>query len=1450
MPRSILSRENLPLLLALIGILALAGGLRFYGLNWDSGSGIPHPDERSIVLRVIDCLGWEKADYCAGPAAESGPESGPESGNVSALFSVDRNPLNPRWFNYGSLPLYMLKIAELVTDAGYPELRIAGRVVSAVADVITVALVFIIGTQLFNRRVGLLAALFTALAVLHIQLSHFLTVDSLLTLFTTASLLFAIRTVKTGNRRYAVLAGTLFGLALAVKFAAAPLGLPIAVAIFLSFATARERITAAMLSAAAFFIAFFIGQPFAILDITTYIGNLLEQSSIIRTRAIDVPFTRQFINTTSYVYEVTQLGSWGLGPALGVIGWVGMIFGLVRAVALRRKSELLIVLWVVVYFAINGSFEAKFMRYLLPITPFLMIYGAAMLVWLTQRLTARLRKTNLPVSWFAYAPVMIVIVATVHYALAFSSIYGQEFPFVRAADWLEERAQERGQSVSVVKEHWEEGLPARAHVRFIPQELPLYNTDTREKYEVVSDLLSQADYMVLPTHRLYATIPRLPDRYPIASRYYEMLFNGELGYQVVRIEGTVAELAGISYFPDPFARVSLKRPDGLKSSGQVVEMGWADENFIALDHPYVLILENVEALPAAELFARIYENNRDLTSVVNNVPSEGPLLTASEWQQHRTGTTWGSAFFLSNASSWIGWLPWLLAVYALSFVGWPLFFVLFRRWSDGGWIWARIGTLLLASWVSWILAASGVLQLGLGSAIVALSVVAGISALALIWVRRDLVQFARTNTRRLLLYELMFLSFFAVFVLIRFGNPDLWHLYRGGEKPVDFAVLNAVALSSVIPPYDPWYAGGTINYYYYGLYMVGWLIRLTGLDPAVAYNLALPLLYAFTTSAAFLLARQWTLELFRSPSALLRRATVLAGLGGLFFVAIAGNWDGIWQLIDPENGALLSGNSYDYWRSSRVINSAHEITEFPFFSFLFGDLHPHVIVIPFAMLALALAYTTGRAFRQERAVGWLGVIVTGFVVGALYPTNIWDYPLQLTLSAIIIGVGILSSTARGAVSTVIMVLGATILMVGVGYVAFLPYNLRLEGATTSLIMSAFQTPLLSYLAVHATFAIAAILWLIRWLFMPLARAVHDGFSSSILRQSTRPLIVAIVGSLLVLAALLIVPEASRWTTAAFATVLSWWLLVAALSFWRHQRMTEAVISLVAAFSFAVTVGVEIFTLTFDEARQNTVFKSYIQVWWLLAIVSSIMLFTVTRDSLLHFVRFTTRVQRLPGGEPSQRLPRGLIWGGYWARAGIMVVIVSVVVISGLAYPVFATPARLSQRFDTSFTSLDGARFMSHVPAADIPSWCVPNSTTEKLNYVADAAAIDWLQQNTSGVPVIVEGLMPEYCWGSRIAIYTGFPSVIGWNWHQRQRRPGYEESVLQRVAMVNEFYTTTELDKATNFLTKFGVQYIVVGSLERVVYPPEGLDKFTTLKQQNRLEEVFRYGETVVYRIL
>ncbi|NMA12776.1 MAG: hypothetical protein GX933_06305, partial [Chloroflexi bacterium] len=115
-------------------------------------------------------------------------------------------------------------------------------------------------------------------------------------------------------------------------------------------------------------------------------------------------------------------------------------------------------------------------------------------------------------------------------------------------------------------------------------------------------------------------------------------------------------------------------------------------------------------------------------------------------------------------------------------------------------------------------------------------------------------------------------------------------------------------------------------------------------------------------------------------------------------------------------------------------------------------------------------------------------------------------------------------------------------------------------------------------------------------------------------------------------------------------------------------------------------------------------------------------------------------------------------------------------------------------------------------------------------------------------PVIIEGNATEYKWGNRYTIYTGLPGVIGWNYHQRQQRPGLSDQVWQRIEDVSTFYNDASPDVALAILQKYAIRYIVVGQMEHGMYDAQGIAKFAQL-DGFFWDEVFRVGNTAIYQV-
>ena len=262
--------------------------------------------------------------------------------------------------------------------------------------------------------------------------------------------------------------------------------------------------------------------------------------------------------------------------------------------------------------------------------------------------------------------------------------------------------------------------------------------------------------------------------------------------------------------------------------------------------------------------------------------------------------------------------------------------------------------------------------------------------------------------------EAVFWTIFAAALFVRWSNPDLWHAARGGEKPMDFAYLNAVVKSTSFPPFDPWFAGGQMNYYYYGFVQVAALAKITAIPPAIAYNLAIATLAALLGSAAFSAG----LGLASTRSLAPRRPLLVASAAALF-VTVLGNLGELHVLRLKLAGSVA--NDWWFWNPTRVIHPGEgepgPISEMPAFTFIFGDLHAHAMALPVAALALALVVGIVRSGATSVRTLAPALAVLALALGTLAVTNTWDLPTYGLLALVGLAIAMLAEGSRGGASS-------------------------------------------------------------------------------------------------------------------------------------------------------------------------------------------------------------------------------------------------------------------------------------------------------------------------------------------------------------------------------------------------------------------------------------------------
>ena len=1468
--------------LLLPSILIVALGLRLYGIDWDQGHFF-HPDERSFYLRA-DCMYdvlTEAPGFQNGDCIRSNPEMEPGFPGLKTFFDADKSPLNPHWFPLGSILIYLLVIARFIFEPFFDmgsllKMAYVGRSIMAVADVGTVFMVYLLGKRLWDRRVGLLASSLVALAVVHIQISHFYRPEPLQVFFLMVAFWFMLNVMDRRRLRDTALLGLFVGLALAPKVSVLPLLLPLALVFGFRLFTDSEgkwRVPSpphaakigghALLAGSIAIGVFFITMPYAFLQFGEFVDQITFQAENVARTAGNVPFTVQYIGSDPFIYELRQTSLWGLGLPLGIAACGGLLF---TAFMVFRKwpfhrAELLLLAWVVPNFLLLGFFEVKFMRYIFPIIPFLILMGSWMLLSMLDRArTVSLTGTGLTgYGLTRYAPhaavavIAIVVVATAFYALAFETVYARSHPAIQASDWINENVPKR--SVIITDNHWDEGIPEI--YSYDVQQIPIFDRDTQLKMERVARHLADGDYLIFYSNRTYGSVTRVPERYPMSSQYYQLLFSGELGYEFDRAFTSYPELLGVAFVDDTFSRAGLAEPEALQSSKPApisLNLGYADENVIAYDHPKVLLFKNSERLSRTEILDRLTSNG----SPTPEAPI-GLMLSDEQKAAQREGGTW---FEIIKRGSWTNDVPvlaWLLMVEIIYLAALPLALFLFRPLPDRGIILARLLGILGVSYVVWLLASLEWMSFSRTSVLVGILTIAALSSLVLVTKWREVKEFLSSHWRLLAIGEVLFIVAFLAFVAIRAANPDLWHPFRGGEKPMDFAYLNAVLRSTYMPPFDPWFAGGYLNYYYWGQFIVATLIKGTGIVPSVAYNLAVPLLFALTVTAAFSLVYNVTAGLRPlspaggSPSLPDEEAfkqsyitspprwrwrwwihgvawgPVAAGLIAGIFVAVMGNLDGIVQLAQSSWDSVVDNQpfpAFDYWRSSRMIPQTEDInpslltfwlgdrnfpevgfhiTEFPFFSFLFADLHAHMMIIPFTLLAAGLGFSLLVGLRSASR-HWLAAaaVALAVAVGALWAINSWDYPTYILLTVVLIVAGVFLRPGKLSEKRVLLIL----LAVGIpllSVLAFLPFHQNYKPFPTGIEVAKWQTPVHNFLGIHGLFLFIVVtffLYLFRKRLLEFMRSIAPWLSA--LWTAPRSTVKSLSGvswtPIIIVAALLpaLYMAITGYWTAALMTLLLLpvlWAIKEALSEGSERAAYRVFPLILFALALLIVIGVEFVRAKDDIGRMNTLFKYYLDVWVFMAMASAYVLWYLGSRGFFN-------------------------WRKIGVFRGVWLVLLVMLVASSFIYTLLGTRARLANRFETERVTLDGADFMKTA---------VHWEEGQPIQLYWDYEAIRWLQDNVRGSPVILEAHNSQYRWGSRIADYTGLPTVLGWPWHQIQQRMKFGYVVQGRQSVVNELYTTEDMERALDLLRQFEVEYVIVGQLEQVYYPESGLNKFDSM---------------------
>ena len=852
---------------------------------------------------------------------------------------------------------------------------------------------------------------------------------------------------------------------------------------------------------------------------------------------------------------------------------------------------------------------------------------------------------------------------------------------------------------------------------------------------------------------------------------------------------------------------------------------------------------------------------------------------------------------------------------------------------DSGYTLARTLGLLVVTWVYWLLGTYGFLDNSVGSLILTWLLVVAAS-LALYFRGRDNGLFAnwwRENRSLVVVAELLFAGLFLGWAMYRAHQNGL----IGTEKPMELAFLSATQRSTSFPPNDPWMSGYTISYYYMGYIMSSALSTLSGISSTIGFNLTVASQFALTGLAAFGVV--YNLVRSRSSSSLAgqrspwasRIIAMATGIAGILIMLLMGNFQLLlielplasrsapqsyfefWatqKLPDfdrieyqPQAGAAfnLDTSTWNHWwwfNASRVptdydlndrLTGIQPIGEFPAFSFILSDNHPHVLSLPFAITAIGLMLNLVLC-RREPCAGQL--LLYGVAVGGLAFLNAWDAP---TFFLGLVGAEALRrlmSNENGRLSSwdwlALIKFGAMLALVAGA--AYLPYFVGFRSQAGGILPNLLHPTLFQrfFIMFGPLFVILSAYLLVESWRGRVARRLNWrlGFKVGI------SLLLGMLALMLLLSVVIAISSPDTPITGNLASsqqlssevmgqlaqrrleygltsmllLLGIGIVVArlfpdkdiaaksgevAFNWVSYPRSTGFVLLLIG-MGLCLTLFCEFFYLKDNfYVRINTVFKLYYQAWVLWSIAAAYALYSVL----------------IKRGLPAPILVLRLATG----------VLFLVSIFAGLLYSIAATHHRAWIETGRQF-ALERQRY-SPPSGWEHANRQVHNGETIERGTIlysrvglADATEADLLRAEEDGIAVFAESdiLIQEpltldgaagllefndqqviYCLDeligqtdavvaeavgqaynvaySRVGTLAGIPIVLGWENHERQWRGAtYYDIAGSRASDLKGLYTRHEMSEVEHILERYGISHIMYGVTERQQYGSLGEEKF------------------------
>lgn len=887
-------------------------------------------------------------------------------------------------------------------------------------------------------------------------------------------------------------------------------------------------------------------------------------------------------------------------------------------------------------------------------------------------------------------------------------------------------------------------------------------------------------------------------------------------------------------------------------------------------------------------------------------------------------------------------LWWFLGTTLIGWLFFPLTWRIFPILPSRGYALARVMGLLIWGYFFWMFTALGVLENNLLSQCLILGVLIFLSIF--IGFRsgfKEIWQWFMINWHLVLGVELVFLVAFCSFAIFRAASPAI----VGTEKPMELTFLNGILRSETFPPHDPWLSGHSISYYYFGYLLVVMLTRLAGTTSAVAFNLAQALWFALIAASAYGLLvdffaikasgrefgeqnqrqghsnriQKWMLRFaVLAPVLCLLLGNAFGFLDVLHARGILwGERDGVgkastfWAWVDVRGLNIPPAVPFDWvpegrgtvpwWHASRVLQdvtyagkSVEVIDEFPNFSFVLGDLHPHILAMPFVLMSIALALnafsspkiipnTTDRRRRFNQAGRFL--LVSG-LIGSLAFLNTWDWPIYAALYSIVFLIQ--RSQSQGwHLARLVEFVSHGLGMAALGYLLYLPFFLNFSSQAAGFLPSVIYFTR----GIHFWVMFGPLLCLVGFYLIWIFR--HSG-AGEVLEKAA-----LWVGGLILLLVLLNIlvsmvairleglgdlfmanqgaagmplgrllweafarriTQPGTWLTLSGMLILSLSVILIYVTKPQFQlnHLHIFVILLILWGGLLAFLPEFVYLLDQFGKRMNTIFKFYFQTWILWSLGGAFFLgefwqrtkFLQTRLARSLFwaliamtglvLAFTSLGQWVAGPRSLQHGVGLLLLDGLWILWGLALFF------NLLAHIISQQWLGLIRILVVFSLSLGLFYPLLAIPQQangfqDPNQWTLDGSQYYRQINPDLMDAVDWLWEVQPGV--LAEAVGPDggdYSFYGRVSMLSGVPTVLGWGFHERQWRGG-EEEIGNRQADVVVLYETHHWAVAQGIIDKYNIEYVYIGDLERKTY------QLQEAKFEEHLDVAFQTDSVRIY---